>query len=175
MSPQVNLLKLRSELQTRLDACSPDDHFTRALITDKIESVSKQIIRESVRISVAREHASRSFELTNTAPIKCGLRGATGHHKPEKANHWYWDDADAKDAKKLERIAVAVEKFLFTRPEKATVRKLCLLGGFKKAVREIGLSAMLDVPEVARKAKGQKLLKLLEDKINGEDPFKGLV
>jgi len=56
-----------------------------------------------------------------------------------------------------------------------TVRKLLLLGGFKKAVREIGLSAMLEVPEAARKAKGQKLLKLLEDKINGEDPFKGLV
>lgn len=70
---------------------------------------------------------------------------------------------------------MAVEKFLFTRPEKATVRKLCLLGGFKKAVREMGLSAMLEVPEAARKAKGQKLLKLLEDKINGEDPFKGLV
>jgi hypothetical protein len=175
MSPQVNLLKLRSELQTRLDTCPQDDHFTRALIIDKIESVSKQIIRESVRLSVAREQASRSFELTNTAPIKCGLRGATGHHKPEKTGHWYWDEADAKDAKKLERIAVAVEKFLFTRPERATVRKLCLLGGFKKAVREIGLSAMLEVPEAARKEKGQKLLKLLEDKINGEDPFKGLV
>lgn len=175
MSPQINLLKLRNELQTRLDNCPPDDHFTRALITDKIELVSKQIIRESVRISVSREQASRSFGLTNTAPIKCGLRGAAGHHKPEKANHWYWSDEDAKDAKRLERVALAVEKFLFTRPEKQLVRKLTLLGGFKKAVREVGLSAMLDVPEEARKAKGQKLLKLLEDKINGEDPFKGLV
>lgn len=175
MSPQVNLQKLRSELQTRLEQCSTEDHFTRALINDKIQSVSRQIIRESVRLSVAREQASRSFTNTHTAPIKCGLRGATGHHKPEKTNHWFWDEADAKDAKKLERIAMAVEKFLFTRPEKATVRKLCLLGGFKKAVREMGLSAMLEVPEAARKAKGQKLLKLLEDKINGEDPFKGLV
>jgi hypothetical protein len=90
-------------------------------------------------------------------------------------NHWYWSDEDAKDAKKMERVAQAVEKFLFTRPEKALVRKLLLLGGFKSAVREMGLSAMLEVPEAARKAKGQKLLKLLEDKINGEDPFKGLV
>lgn len=175
MSPQVSLLKLSSELQTRLDNCPPDDHFTRALITDKIQTVSKQIIRESVRISVARERQSRSFQHTNTAPIKCGLRGATGHHKPEKANHWFWSDEDAKDAKKLERVAVAVEKFLFTRPERQLVRKLLLLGGFKKAVREMGLSAMLEVPEETRKAKGQKLLKLLEDKINGEDPFKGLV
>jgi len=175
MSPQVNLLKLRSELQTRLDTCDPSDHFTRALITDKIESVSKQIIRESVRVSVAREHASRSFTNTHTAPIKCGLRGATGHHKQEKSSHWFWDEADAKDAKKLERVARAVEKFLFTRPEKQLVRKLTLLGGFKKAVREMGLSAMLEVPEVARKAKGQKLLKLLEDKINGDNPFKHLV
>lgn len=175
MSPQVSLLKLSSELQTRLDNCPPDDHFTRALITDKIQTVSKQIIRESVRINVARERQSRSFQHTNTAPIKCGLRGATGHHKPEKANHWFWSEADAKDAKKLERVAVAVEKFLFTRPERQLVRKLLLLGGFKKAVREMGLSAMLEVPEETRKAKGQKLLKLLEDKINGEDPFKGLV
>lgn len=175
MSPHVNLLKLRSELQTRLDACPPDDHFTRSLITDKISTVSRQIIRESVRLSVAREQQSRSFQHTNTTPIKCGLRGATGHHKPEKSSHWFWDDADAKDAKKLERVARAVEKFLFTRPEKQLVRKLLLLGGFKKAVREMGLSAMLEVPEAARKAKGQKLLKLLEDKINGEDPFKGLV
>jgi len=175
MSPHISLTRLRAELQTRLDTCDPSDHFTRALITDKIQTVSKQIIRESVRLSVAREHASRSFELTNTAPIKCGLRGATGHHKPEKSSHWFWSDEDAKDAKKLERVAVAVEKFLFTRPEKQLVRKLVLLGGFKKAVREMGLSAMLEVPEAARKAKGQKLLKLLEDKINGEDPFKGLV
>jgi len=175
MSPQVNLQKLRSELQTRLDALDPSDHFTRALITDKIQTVSRQIIRESVRISVAREHASRSFGHTNTAPIKCGLRGAAGHHKPEKGSHWFWDESDAKDAKKLERVARAVEAFLFTRPEKQLVRKLVLLGGFKKSVREVGLSAMLEVPEEARKAKGQKLLKLLEDKINGEDPLKGLV
>ena len=175
MSPQINLLKLRSELQTRLEACPPDDHFTRALITDKIELVSRQIIRESVKVSVTREHASRSFTNTHTAPIKCGLRGATGHHKPEKTGHWYWDDAEKKDAKKLERVARAVEAFLFTRPEKQLIRKLTILGGFKNAVREVGLSAMLEVPEVARRAKGQKLLKLLEDKINGEDPFKGLV
>jgi hypothetical protein len=175
MSPHIDLTRLRAELQTRLDNCPPDDHFTRALITDKIQLVSKQIIRESVRISVAREHASRSFGHTNTAPIKCGLRGAAGHHKPEKGSHWFWDEGDAKDAKKLERVARAVEAFLFTRPEKQLVRKLTLLGGFKKSVREMGLSAMLEVPEEARKAKGQKLLKLLEDKINGEDPFKGLV
>jgi len=174
MFPQIaKLQQLDTELRHRLAATTDD--FTRALIEDKIRQLSPQIIRLKVRQSLDREAFNRSYGTTHTAPIKCGLRGATGHHKPEKSSHWFWDEADAKDAKRLERVAIAVEKFLFIRPEKATVRKLCLLGGFKKAVREIGLSAMLDVPEEARRAKGQKLLKLLEDKINGEDPFKGLV
>lgn len=171
--PIAKLQQLDTELRKRLE--SETDSFHRALIEDKIKQLSPQIIRLKVRQSLDREAFNRSYGTTHEVPIKCGLRGATGHHKPEKLSHWYWDDANAKDAKKLERIALAVEKFLFTRPEKALVKKLLLLGGFKKAVREIGLSAMLDVPEAARKAKGQKLLKLLEDKINGEDPFKGLV
>ena len=172
MSPHSTAQRLLNELKTRL--ATETDHLTRALLEDKIKSTSQILIRESVRISLARDQQTRSFGLTQReAPIKCGLRGATGHSLPDKTRHWFWDGASEKDAKKLERVRGKIKELLFWDADKALVRKFTLLGGVKKTLATIGLPAILSLPEGTRKEKAHLIIKLIEDKLNGPEkpPF----
>ena len=83
MSPHSTAQRLLSELKSRLT--TETDPLTKQLLKDKIKSTSQILIRESVRISLARDQQTRSFGLTHReAPIKCGLRGATGHSLPNR-------------------------------------------------------------------------------------------
>lgn len=172
MSPHSTAQRLLSELKSRLT--TETDPLSRALLEDKIKSTSQILIRESVRISLARDQQTRSFGLTQReAPIKCGLRGATGHSLPDKTRHWFWDGASEKDAKKLERVREKIKELLFWDADKALVRKFTLLGGVKKTLATIGLPAILSLPEGTRKEKAHLIIKLIEDKLNGPEkpPF----
>lgn len=172
MSPHSTAHKLLNELKTRL-TLEPDP-LTRALLEDKIKSVSQTLIRESVKISLARDQQTRSFSLTNNpAPIKCGLRGATGHSLPDKTRHWFWDNVSEKDARKLEKVKGKIKELLFWDADKALVRKFALLGGVKKTLATIGLPAILTLPEQTRKDKAPLIIKLIEEKLNGPEklPF----
>lgn len=168
MSPHTTAQKLLNELKSRL--ALETDPLTRALLSDKILSVSKILIRESVKISLERDKQIRSFGLThNPTPIKCGLRGATGHSLPDKQRHWFWDGASEKDARKLERVREKIKELLFWDADKALVRKFALLGGVRKCLKEIGLPAILDLPESVRREKAPLIIKLIEDKLNGPE------
>lgn len=172
MSPHSTAHKLLNELKTRLTL--ETDPLTRALLEDKIKSVSQTLIRESVKISLARDQQTRSFSLTNNpAPIKCGLRGATGHSLPDKTRHWFWDGISEKDARKLEKVKGKIKELLFWDADKALVRKFTLLGGVKKTLATIGLPAILTLPEQTRKDKAPLIIKLIEEKLNGPEklPF----
>ena len=172
MSPHSTAHKLLNELKTRLTL--ETDPLTRALLEDKIKSVSQTLIRESVKISLARDQQTRSFSLTNNpAPIKCGLRGATGHSLPDKTRHWFWDGISEKDARKLEKVKGKIKELLFWDADKALVRKFTLLGGVKKTLATIGLPAILTLPEQTRKEKAPLIIKLIEEKLNGPEklPF----
>lgn len=172
MSPHSTAQRLLSELKSRL--ATERDPLTRQLLEDKIKSVSQILIRESVKISLERDRQTRSFGLTQReAPIKCGLRGATGHSLPDKTRHWFWDGASEKDAKKLERVRGKIKELLFWDADKALVRKFTLLGGVKKTLATIGLPAILSLPEGTRKEKAHLIIKLIEDKLNGPEkpPF----
>lgn len=168
MSPHSTAQKLLNELKSRL--ALETDPLTRALLSDKILSVSQILIRESVKISLERDKQTRSFGLTQReAPIKCGLRGATGHSLPDKTRHWFWDNTSDKDAKKLEKIRGKIKELLFWDADKALVRKFALLGGVKKTLAAIGLPEILSLPEETRKAKAPLIIKLIEDKLNGPE------
>lgn len=172
MSPHSTAQRLLNELKTRL--ATETDHLTRALLEDKIKSTSQILIRESVRISLERDRQTRSFGLTQReAPIKCGLRGATGHSLPDKTRHWFWDNTSEKDAKRLEKVREKIKELLFWDADKALVRKFTLLGGVKKTLATIGLPAILTLPEETRKEKAPLIIKLIEDKLNGPEklPF----
>lgn len=168
MSPHTTAQKLLNELKSRL--ATEHDPLTRALLSDKILSVSKILIRESVKISLERDKQTRSFGLTNNpAPIKCGLRGATGHSLPDKTRHWFWDNVSDKDARKLEKTREKIKELLFHDADKALVRKFVLMGGVRKCLKEIGLPAILDLPESVRREKAPLIIKLIEDKLNGPE------
>ena len=172
MSPHSTAHKLLAELKSRLS--TERDPLTRQLLEDKIKSVSQILIRESVKISLARDQQTRSFGLTQReAPIKCGLRGATGHSLPAKTRHWFWDGASEKDVKRLEKVRGKIKELLFWDADKALVRKFTLLGGVKKTLATIGLPAILTLPEGTRKEKAPLIIKLIEDKLNGPEklPF----
>lgn len=172
MTPHITAQRIVSELKTRLE--TETDPLTRALITDKIQSVSKIIIRESVRINHERERYSRALANTNNpVSIKCGLRGATGHSLPDKQRHWYWDGVSEKEARKLEKVRGKIKELLFWDADKALVRKFFLLGGVKKCLTEIGLPAILSLPESVRRDKAGMIVKLIEEKLNGPEklPF----
>lgn len=172
MSPHSTAHKLLNELKHRLTL--ERDPLTRALIEDKIKSTSQILIRESVKISLARDNQTRSFGLTqHGTPIKCGLRGATGHSLPDKTRHWFWDNVSDKDARKLEKAREKIKELLFHEADKALVRKFVLMGGVRKCLKEIGLPAILDLPESVRREKASLIIKLIEDKLNGPEklPF----
>ena len=172
MSPHSTAQRLLSELKSRLT--TETDPLSRALLEDKIKSTSQILVRESVRISLARDQQTRSFGLTHReAPIKCGLRGATGHSLPDKTRHWFWDNMSEKDAKKLEKTRKKIKELLFHDADKALVRKFVLMGGVRKCLKEIGLPAILDLPESVRREKAPLIIKLIEDKLNGPEklPF----
>jgi len=172
MSPHSTAHKLLNELKSRLS--TERDPLTKALLEDKIKSTSQILIRESVKISLARDQQTRSFGLTHReAPIKCGLRGATGHSLPDKTRHWFWDNMSEKDAKKLEKTRKKIKELLFHDADKALVRKFVLMGGVRKCLKEIGLPAILDLPENVRREKAPLIIKLIEDKLNGPEklPF----
>ena len=172
MSPHSTAHKLLAELKSRLTL--ERDPLTRQLLEDKIKSTSQILIRESVKISLARDAQTRSFGLTNNeTPIKCGLRGATGHSLPDKTRHWFWNGESDKDARKLEKIREKIKELLFWDADKALVRKFALLGGVKKTLATIELPAILTLPEGTRKEKAPLIIKLIEDKLNGPEklPF----
>lgn len=172
MSPHSTAQRLLAELKSRLT--TETDPLTKQLLEDKIKSTSQILIRESVKISLERDRQTRSFGLTqHETPIKCGLRGATGHSLPDKQRHWFWDGASEKDAKKLERVRGKIKELLFWDADKALVRKFTLLGGVKKTLATIGLPAILSLPEGTRKEKAHLIIKLIEDKLNGPEklPF----
>lgn len=171
MSPLITAQRLEQSLKSRLT--QETDPLVRELLTDKIKQVSQTIIRESVRINHQRDKHSREFAITNSAPIKCGLRGATGHSLPDKQRHWFWDGASEKEAKKLEKLKGKIKELLFWDADKALVRKFFLLGGVKKCLTEIGLPAILTLPEGTRREKAPLIIKLIEDKLNGTEklPF----
>lgn len=172
MSPHSTAHKLLNELKHRLTL--ETDPLTRALLEDKIKNVSQILIRESVKISLERDKQTRSFSLTNNpAPIKCGLRGATGHSLPDKTRHWFWDNASEKDARKLEKTKEKIKELLFHDADKSLVRKFVLMGGVRKCLKEIGLPAILDLPGSVRREKAPLIIKLIEDKLNGPEklPF----
>lgn len=172
MSPHSTAHKLLNELKTRLTL--ERDPLTRALLEDKIKSTSQILIRESVKISLARDAQTRSFGLTHHGtPIKCGLRGATGHSLPDKTRHWFWDNVNDKDAKKLEKTREKIKELLFHNADKTLVKKFALMGGVRKCLKEIGLPAILDLPESVRREKAPLIIKLIEDKLNGTEklPF----
>lgn len=171
MTTIIEAKKIEASLKSRLETES--DPLVRELLTDKIRSVSQLIIRESVRISRQREKNSREFTNTHEAPIKCGLRGATGHSLPDKQRHWFWDGVSEKEARKLEKVRGKIKELLFWDADKALVRKFLLLGGVKKCLTEIGLPAILTLPEGTRREKAPLIIKLIEDKLNGTEklPF----
>ena len=172
MSPHSTAQRLLNELKTRL--ATETDHLTRALLEDKIKSTSQILIRESVKISLERDQQTRSFGLTQReTPIKCGLRGATGHSLPDKTRHWFWDGESDKNAKKLEKTREKIKELLFHDADKLLVRKFVLMGGVRKCLKEIGLPAILDLPESVRREKSPLIIKLIEDKLNGTEklPF----
>lgn len=172
MSPHSTAHKLLNELKSRL--ALEHDPLTRQLLSDKIKSTSQILIRESVKISLARDNQNRSFSLTHKpAPIKCGLRGATGHSLPDKTKHWFWDNVSDKDARKLEKTREKIKEILFHDADKPLVRKFVLMGGVRKCLKEIGLPAILDLPESVRREKAPLIIKLIEDKLNGPEklPF----
>jgi len=150
------------------------DKLYQELLEQKIKDLYKLASRESVRILLVKQAENRSRWNTQRAPIKCGLRNATGGQTAEKPEHWYWDSASEKDAKELERIKNTIQKKLFFKPEKALVRKFHILGGFSKTLKSLGLEALTQLPEETRKAKGEVILKLIEKEMNGapkELPF----
>ena len=172
MSPHSTAHKLLAELKSRLTL--EHDPLTRQLLEDKIKNVSQILIRESVKISLERDKQTRSFGLTQReAPIKCGLRGATGHSLPDKTRHWFWDNESDKDARKLEKAREKIKELLFHEADKPLVRKFVLMGGVRKCLKEIGLPAILDLPESVRRDKSPLIIKLIEDKLNGTEkpPF----
>lgn len=119
-------------------------------------------------ILLERDRQSRSVRNTHTAPIKCGLRNATGGQVPDKDSHWYWDTASEKDARKLEQVKGKIQKILFINPEKNLVRKVVILGGLSKALASLGLSGITALPEQVRREKAQVILALIEQKLNGK-------
>ena len=172
MSPHSTAHKLLNELKTRLTL--ERDPLTRQLLEDKIKSTSQILIRESVKISLARDQQTRSFGFTNNGtPIKCGLRGATGHSLPDKTRHWFWDGESEKDARKLEKTREKIKELLFHDADKTLVRKFVLMDGVRKCLKEIGLPAILDLPESVRREKAPLIIKLIEEKLNGTEklPF----
>lgn len=154
------------DLKSRL--ASEPDRLYRELLEQKIKDLYKLASRESVEILLQRQAENRSRWNTNRAPIKCGLRNATGGQVAEKPDHWYWDSASEKDAKELERIKNTIRKKLFFKPEKTLVRKFHILGGFSKALKALKLEALTQLPEETRKAKGEVILKLIEKELNGD-------
>lgn len=173
MTTIIEAKKIEAGLKSRL--AIETDPLVRELLIDKIRSVSQLIIRESVRISHQREKNSREFTNTQEAKIKCGLRGATGHSLPDKQRHWFWDGVSEKDARRLEKVRQGIKEILFHDADKALVRKFLLLGGVKKALKEIGLPAILGLPESVRREKSGLIMSLVQSKINGEQDVKHLV
>jgi len=172
MSPHSTAHKLLAELKHRLTL--EHDPLTRQLLIDKIKSTSQILIRESVRISLERDKQTRSFGQTNNpTPIKCGLRGSTGHSLPDKTRHWFWDGVSDKDARRLEKVRGKIKELLFHDANKPLVRKFALMGGVRKCLKEIGLPAILDLPESVRREKAPLIIKLIEEKLNGPEklPF----
>lgn len=94
---------------------------------------------------------------------------------PDKQRHWFWDGEGEKDAKKLEKVKEKIKEILFHDADKALVRKFLLLGGVKKALKEIGLPAILGLPESVRREKSGLIMALVQSKINGEQDIKHLV
>jgi hypothetical protein len=173
MTTIIEAKKLEASLKSRYETES--DPLVRALLEDKIRQVSQTIIRESVRISHQRERNSRAFELSQ-APIKCGLRGATGHSLPDKQRHWFWDGATDSEVKKLEKVKGQIKELLFHTADKALVRKFFLLGGVRKTLKELGLPAILALPESVRRDKSGLIMALIESKLNGpKEDIKHLV
>jgi hypothetical protein len=174
MFPTISrLLQLDRELRERLN--KETDPFTKALIEDKIKQLSPQIIRQKVRQSLDREEFSRSYPTTDPAPIKCGLRGATGHHKPDKTEHWFWSGESDKQAKALEKTRQKLKELFFLEPDKDTVRKFTFLGGVRKTLKQISLQAVLELPASVRRDKSDLLMTLIKSKLNGDSPLKHLV
>ena len=161
---QIDRLKERFNQET--------DPLYRALLEDKIKELYRKLSRESTEIFLRREAEQRERLEGKTAPIKCGLRNATGTAKPETA-HWFWDNATEAEVRKLEKTKNKITEFLFVTPDRATVKKFTLLGGVKKTLREIGLAAIIDLPESVRKAKSEPLMQLILEKLNGTEkvPF----
>lgn len=171
MTTIIEAKKIEASLKSRLEG--ETDPLVRELLKDKILSVSQRIIRESVRISHQREKNSREFTNTQEAKIKCGLRGATGHSLPDKTRHWFWDGVSDKDARRLEKVRGKIKELLFHDANKPLVRKFALMGGVRKCLKEIGLPAILDLPESVRREKAPLIIKLIEEKLNGPEklPF----
>lgn len=168
MTPIITARQLESELKDRYSR--ETDPLVRALLEEKIKQTSTIIVREQVKISLSREKFARSLE---PVPIKCGLRGAAGHSLPGKQAHWYWDGVSEKEARKLEKVKQRIKELLFHDASKSLVRKMFLLGGVKKCLAEIGLPAILTLPENVRREKSGLIVKLIEDKLNGPEkvPF----
>lgn len=171
MSPHITSQQVLAELKNRLAV--ETDPLIKQLLEDKIKVVSQTLIRESVKISLSRERAQRSLAPI-PVPIKCGLRNSTGAASPDKTENWYWSRESDKQARKLARVQRDLQELLFvTAPSRPLIQKLTLLGGLKKALKELGLGVILDLPAEVRKLKSQDVVRLIETKLNPDDkpPF----
>jgi len=165
--PQLTLLA--ENIQERISR--ETDSFNQELLIDKLREVNQQIIRLSVKRMVDAENNARAVENTKSAPIKCGLRGATGTAIPER-DHWFWNRATNKDLLKLEKTRSQVRELLFHECDNALARSLTLLGGLKKALKPLGLAVILEIPAEARREKSKAIIALIEKTLNGgEVPF----
>ena len=173
MIPKISkLLTLDRELRARLER--ETDSFTKELLLDKIKQLSPQIIREKVKQSLQREAFSRSYADTHM-PIKSGLRNVTGHHKPEKTEHWFWKGESEQKARQLEKARGLLIELFGQEPERHLVQKMVLLGGVKKGLKELNLHGLWEVPKETRKAHKEVLLKMIEQKLAPENQLKSLI
>lgn len=174
MFPRISkLIALDRELRGRLDL--ETDPLTKELLLDKIKQLSPQIIREKVKQSLAREAFSRSYADTHNVPIKSGLRNVTGHHKPEKTEHWFWKGESEQKARQLEKARGLLIELFDQEPERHLVQKFVILGGVKKGLKELNLHGLWEVPKESRKAHKEVLLKMIEQKLTPESQLKGLI
>jgi len=97
--------------------------------------------------------------------IKCGISAISNAPKLEKEDPWVWNSLNEKQAKALEHAQNTIREFFFTTTEKHILQLICLSGGVKKSMTDLGFGPLFLLPEFIRKAQGPQLFKAFEEKL----------
>ena len=165
MSPLITLRQTIAHLRHRKNI--EQDGLVQMALEAQLQSLYKQSMRLGTAITLQRDNEQRSRNERDKAAVKCGLRNAKENPGFKSEEGWHLKKDSANRLNPEHRLANFFRKLLGVEVPLPTLRKLAIISSKPSILlKTLDMEFISVIPDDRRKAVGDKLLKMIESKVN---------